>query len=153
MFRDEDLELDIPAQRRAVRFLIDGGIKEGTGVLLAGGAAGDFTTMTLAERAKVAETIVAEANGEIGVVMGAQTTSTRELVELVRTAAKVGAEFVQVSAPFYFSHTEEDFYEYLMAAGRCGGRRHHSIQQPTGPASAFRRTWSIDYWMCRTLSL
>ena len=116
MFRDGDLELDIPAQRRAVRFLIEGGIKEGTGVLLAGGAAGDFMTMSLAERTKVAETIVDEANGEIGVVMGAQTTNTQELVELARTAEKVGAEFIQVSAPFYFAHTEEDFYEYVMAA-------------------------------------
>ena len=119
MFRDEDLELDLPAQRRAVRFLVDGGIREGTGVLLAGGAAGDFMTMSLTERAKVAETIVDEANGEIGVVMGAQTTSTRELVELARTAEKVGAEFIQVSAPFYFAHSEEDFYEYVMAAAEA----------------------------------
>ena len=119
MFRDEDLELDIPAQRQAVRFLIEGGIKEGTGVFLAGGAAGDFMTMSLAERTKVAETVVDEANGEIAVVMGAQTTSTRELVELARTAEKVGAEFIQVSAPFYFSHTEEDFYEYVMAAAEA----------------------------------
>jgi len=119
MFRDEDLELDLAAQRQAVRFLIDSGIREGTGVLLAGGAAGDFTTMTLPERARVAETVVDEANGAIGVVMGAQTTSTRELVELAQTAHKVGAEFIQVSAPFYFAHTEEDFYEYVMAAAEA----------------------------------
>jgi dihydrodipicolinate synthase/N-acetylneuraminate lyase len=119
MFRDEDLELDLPAQRQAVRFLIDGGIKEGTGVLLAGGAAGDFMTMSLLERAKVAETVVDAANGEIGVVMGAQTTSTRELVELARTAEKVGAEFIQVSSPFYFHHTEEDFYEFVVAAAEA----------------------------------
>ena len=119
MFRDSDLELDIAAQRRAVRFLLDGGIKEGTGVLLAGGAAGDFSTMSLAERARVAEAVVEEADGKIGVVMGAQTTSTRELVELARTAQGLGAEFIQVSAPYYFAHTQDDFYEYVMAAAEA----------------------------------
>ena len=119
MFRDDDLELDIPAQRQVVRFLVDSGIKEGSGVLLAGGAAGDFMTMSRAERAKVAETVVDEANGEIGVVMGAQTTSTQEVVELARTAQRVGAEFIQVSAPFYFKQTEEDFYEFVMEAANA----------------------------------
>ncbi len=119
MFRDSDLELDIAAQRRAVRFLLDGGIKEGTGVLLASGAAGDFSTMSLAERARVAEAVVEEADGEIGVAMGAQTTSTRELVELARTAQSLGAEFIQVSAPYYFAHTQDDFYEYVMAAAEA----------------------------------
>jgi dihydrodipicolinate synthase/N-acetylneuraminate lyase len=85
-------------------------------VLLAGGAAGDFSTLTFAERVQVAGAVVAEAQGRIPVVMGAQTTSTRELVELARAAARLGAEYIQVSPPFYFSHTEEDFYEYVVAA-------------------------------------
>ena len=116
MFRDKDLELDLPAIRRHVRFLIDGGIKEGTGVLLAGGAAGDFSTLTFDERVRVAEAAVAEAGDQIAVVMGAQTTSTRELVQLARTAERLGAEFIQVSSPYYFAHTDDDFFEYIAAA-------------------------------------
>ena len=92
MFRDQDLELDLPAIRRHVRFLIDGGIKEGTGVLLAGGAAGDFSTLTFDERVRVAEAAVVEAGEQIAVVMGAQTTSTRELVQLVRCGVPGVAE-------------------------------------------------------------
>ena len=77
MFRDTDLAVDLLAVRKHVRFLIDGGITTGTGVLLSGGAAGDFATLTLAERIQVAETVVDEAQGRVPVVMGAQTTSTR----------------------------------------------------------------------------
>src|SRR6185503_1128820 len=77
LFRDEDLELNLPGIRRHVRFLIDGGIETRRGVLLAGGAAGDFSTLTLDERAKVAAAVVEEADGRVPVVMGAQTTSTR----------------------------------------------------------------------------
>ena len=116
MFRDPDLELDLAATRRNVRFLLDRGIDAEYGTLLAGGAAGDFSAMTFDERVQVAEAVVAEADGKVPVAMGAQTTSTRELIRLAKAAKQVGAEFIQVSCPFYFTHTEEDFFEYVAAA-------------------------------------
>jgi dihydrodipicolinate synthase/N-acetylneuraminate lyase len=120
MFRDdEDLSVDLPAICRHVHFLIDGGITTGMGVLLAGGAAGDFSTMTFDERVQVAETVVEAAAGRVPVVMGAQTTSTLELIRLARAAERIGAEFIQVSPPFYFAHTEADFYEYVLAAAEA----------------------------------
>ena len=61
MFRDADLEVDLDAIRRHVRFLIDGGLTTGDAVLLAGGAAGDFSTLTFDERLSVAEAVVDEA--------------------------------------------------------------------------------------------
>ncbi len=119
LFRDEDLAVDLPAIRRHVRFLIDAGIETGTGVLLAGGGAGDFSTLSFDERVRIAETAVDEANGRVPVVMGAQTTSTLELVELARAAERIGAEYVQVSPPYYFVHTEEDFSEHVEAAAEA----------------------------------
>jgi 4-hydroxy-tetrahydrodipicolinate synthase len=99
-----------------VRFLIDNGITERYGTLLAGGAAGDFSAMTFDERVQVAEAVVAESAGRLPVAMGAQTTSTRELQTIAKAAARLGAEYIQVSCPFYFTHTEEDFFEYVAAA-------------------------------------
>jgi dihydrodipicolinate synthase/N-acetylneuraminate lyase len=116
MFRDPDLEVDLAATRRNVRFLLDNGITETYGTLLAGGAAGDFSTMTFDERVRVAEAIVAESDGRLPVAMGSQTTSTMELKRLAKAAAALGAEYIQVSCPFYFTHTEEDFFEYVAAA-------------------------------------
>lgn len=115
-FRDEDLSVDFSALKRHVEFLIEGGIVRGNGMLLAGGAAGDFSTMTFDERVKVAETVVETAAGRVSVAMGAQTTSTLELVRLAQAAAAVGVDLIQVSPPFYFSHTSDDFYEYVLAA-------------------------------------
>lgn len=119
MFRDPDLDLDEKATRRAVDFLIRRGITEKYGVFLAGGAAGDFSTMTYDERVRNVEAIVSETAGRVPVAMGAQTTSTLELKRLAKAAARAGAEFIQVSPPFYFSHTEEDFYEYVCAAAEA----------------------------------
>ncbi len=119
MFRDPDLELDTAAIRRHVKFLLSRGIDAQNAVLLAGGAAGDFSTLAFDERKMVAEVVVAEANGKVPVAMGAQTTSTRELQRLAKTAAAIGCSFIQVSCPFYFTHTEGDFYEYVVAAAEA----------------------------------
>src|SRR5689334_224579 len=119
MFADSDLEVDLRATRRNVRFLMDNGITEKYGTLLTGGAAGDFSTMTFDERVQIAEAVVAEADGKLPVAMGAQTTSTMELRRLAKAARRAGAEFIQVSCPFYFNHTEEDFFEYVTAAAEA----------------------------------
>lgn len=116
MFRDPDLEVDLDATKRNVAFLKRRGITAKYGTLLAGGAAGDFSTMTFDERVKVAEAVVEAADGALPVAMGAQTTSTLELRRIAKAARKLGAEFIQVSCPFYFTHTEADFYEYVCEA-------------------------------------
>ncbi|MBI3243465.1 MAG: dihydrodipicolinate synthase family protein [Chloroflexi bacterium] len=116
MFHDGDLSVNLDAIRRHTRFLIEGGITTGVGVVLAGGAAGDFSTMTFDERVQVAEAVVLEAADRVPVAMGAQTTSTLELVRLAQAAERIGAQYIQVSPPFYFGHTEEDFYEHIRAA-------------------------------------
>jgi dihydrodipicolinate synthase/N-acetylneuraminate lyase len=119
MFRDDDLELDLPAMERHIRFLIEGGLQTGNGVVLVGGAAGDFSTMTFDERVAAAETVVQAAEGRFPVIMGAQTTSTRELAALAKAAERVGAEYIQVSPPYYFASTEDDFFEYAVAAAEA----------------------------------
>lgn len=116
MFRDPDLDVDLDAIRRHVRFLIDGGLTTGDAVLLAGGAAGDFSTLTFDERVAVVEAVVDEAAGRVPIAMGGQTTSTREVVQLAKAAERAGAAYLQVSPPFYFGHTEGDFEEHILAA-------------------------------------
>lgn len=119
MFRDADLELDCAAIKRHVSFLRSAGVGAGNGVLLAGGAAGDFSTMTFDERVAVAEAVREASEGTLPLAMGAQTTSTRELVRLARASERIGFEFIQVSCPFYFNHTEGDFLDYVRAAAEA----------------------------------
>ena len=119
MFRDDDLTVDLAAMRNHVDFVIDGGIQTGTGVLLVAGAAGDFSTMSFDERVGATMAVVEQAAGRVPVVMGAMTTSTAELVKLAQAAERAGAEYIQVSPPFYFNHTEDDFFEYARAASEA----------------------------------
>lgn len=119
MFEDPNLDLNLPAIRRHVEFLTGRGINDENGVLLAGGAAGDFSTISFDERLQVTETVIAAADGKVPVAMGAQTTNTRELISLAKAAERLGAQFIQVSCPYYFSHTEGDFEEYVIAAAEA----------------------------------
>jgi dihydrodipicolinate synthase/N-acetylneuraminate lyase len=115
LFRDGDLELNLPGVRRHVRFLLDGGVRTGNGVLLACGAAGGFPTLSTDERLRVAEAVLEEAGGKVGVILGAQGTDQREVVALTRAADRLGALAVQVSPPYYHPPTDDDVYEFIAA--------------------------------------
>ena len=117
LFNDPDMTINEDGIRQHISFLRNNGINRQNAVLLAGGAAGDFSTMSFEERVRVAG-IVKEAAGEIPVAVGAQTTSTMELQRLAQAAEEIGASFIQVSCPFYFNHTQDDFYEHILAVSR-----------------------------------
>lgn len=102
--------------RTYVRFLIDNGLTAEYATLLAGGAAGDFSTMSFEERVSVAETVADETQGKLPLAFGGQSTSTLELVRLAQAAQSMGFDFLQVSCPYYFTHTEADFEEFVLAA-------------------------------------
>jgi len=117
LFNDPDMTINEDGIRQHISFLRNNGINRQNAVLLAGGAAGDFSTMSFEERVRVAG-IVKQAAGDIPVAMGAQTTSTMELQRLAQAAEEIGASFIQVSCPFYFNHTQDDFYEHILAVSR-----------------------------------
>ena len=147
LFHDDDeLSLNLEGIGRHVSFLLAGGLESGNAVFLAGGAAGDFSTMTFEERVAVAGTVVEAVAGRAPVAMGAQTTSTSELRRLARAARDLGADYIQVSCPYYFHHSEDDFYEYVAAAAEAS---HVGIivytrlaSTPSGPAPGSLWPWS-----------
>jgi len=110
-----DFPISESALRTYVRFLLDNGLDADYATLLAGGAAGDFSTLTFEERIHVVSVVLDEVAGRVPVAMGAQTTSTLELVRLAESAERLGADFIQVSCPYYFTHTEADFEEFVRA--------------------------------------
>ena len=115
LYQGADLEVNLKGMRRHVRFLLDGGIRQGNGSLLVCGAAGDFTALSTEERLKIAEAVLDEAAGKVGVVLGAQSVNQREVIALARAAAKLGATAIQVSPPFYQTYTDDDIVEFYKA--------------------------------------
>jgi 4-hydroxy-tetrahydrodipicolinate synthase len=110
---DENFDLDVDPLRALVRRMLAAGFKTGNAMLLVGGAAGEFSTLEMDERKRIADVAVEEAAGRIPVVFGVQDTSTRRVVELCQYAEKIGADAVQTSPPFYEPASPDDIFELI----------------------------------------
>lgn len=107
-FDEKGKEIDEKALKINVRYLIDKGIKNGSGVLVAGGSTGDCFVLSLEERKRVAEIVVKEANGEVPVIVGCNHTSVNTIIEMAQYAEKIGAEGVMVTPPYYWVNLFDD---------------------------------------------
>ena len=119
-FKDiNNLPLNFDALKDYVEFLLGNGLDRENCTLLFGGAAGDFSAMSFEERTSLAIEGSKIVNGRVPIALGGQTTNTQELEKLAIIAKDYGYDFLQVSCPFYFQHTEEDFIEYIRAASEA----------------------------------
>ena len=116
-FKDiKNLPLNFDALKDYVEFLLGNGLNSKNCTLLFGGAAGDFSAMSFDERTSLAIEGSKIVNGRVPIALGGQTTNTQELEKLAIIAKDYGYDFLQVSCPFYFQHTEDDYIEYIRAA-------------------------------------
>lgn len=111
----DDGSLDLAAIRGNVRCVVERGIVEGQGVLLAAGAGGDFPMLTLDERKQVVETIVEASDGRTPVLAGAQDTNVDSVIEMAQWSESVGAYGVQMSSGYYYQSSAEDCLRVFQA--------------------------------------
>ncbi|MBM82632.1 MAG: hypothetical protein CMJ78_18875 [Planctomycetaceae bacterium] len=112
---NEDLSVDHGAIRTNVEYVVEHGIVQGQGVLLAVGAGGDFPTLSLEERKAVSETIVEAAAGKTPVLVGAQDTDPQRMIQLARHAEAIGAYGIQMSPTYYYESSDEDCLRVFQA--------------------------------------
>ena len=119
-FKDiKNLPLNFDALKDYVEFLLGNGLNSKNCTLLFCGAAGDFSAMSFDERTSLAIEGSKIVNGRVPIALGGQTTNTQELEKLAIIAKDCGYDYLQVSCPFYFKHTEDDFIEYVRAASNA----------------------------------
>ena len=119
-FKDiNNLPLNFDALKDYVEFLLGNGLDSKNCTLLFGGAAGDFSAMSFDERSSLAIEGSKIVNGRVPIALGGQTTNTQELEKLAIIAKDSGYDYLQVSCPYYFKHTEDDFIEYVRAASNA----------------------------------
>ena len=118
-----NFDLDLDGLKANTRYLIENGIKNGSGVLLSAGAGGEFPSMTNEERKKVLSICIEEAGDKVPVVFGAQHTNLKDIIELCNYAEEMGAVCVQLSPPYYWSQSREEvftFYKIVCDATNIG---------------------------------
>jgi 4-hydroxy-tetrahydrodipicolinate synthase len=99
----------------AFRALVDWQIAEGTSGLVPVGTTGESPTLSHAEHMQVVEWCVDQAKGQVPVVAGAGSNSTKEAIDLARHAEKAGADAVLVVTPYYNKPTQEGMYQHYKA--------------------------------------
>ena len=113
---NDDLSLDLDTIRDNVRYLVDGGLVTGKGVMLATGAGGDFPMLSSEERKQVAQAVVEAAGGKATVFVGVQHTNPGVCRDLAEHAQEIGADGIQVSPTYYYEPSDADtiaFYQML----------------------------------------
>ncbi len=97
----------------ALRSLIAWQIAEGTHGLVPCGSTGEAVTLDEAERRRVIEICVKEANGQVPVIAGAGSNSTATAIARTKAAAEVGADAVLSVTGYYNKPSQEGIYHHF----------------------------------------
>lgn len=109
----EDGSIDEPALRNLVRMQIANGV---TGIVPMG-TTGESPTTTAEEDYRIFKIVVEEAQGQVQVMAGTGSNSTRDAIKYTQNAQSAGADCCLVVCPYYNKPTQEGLRQhYLMIA-------------------------------------
>ena len=104
-------DLDEAAVRRLGRRQIDAGVH----FLCPCGTTGENPTLSDAERLRIVEILVEEANGAVPILAGAGGYDTKEVIHIAREMARAGASGFLSVTPYYNKPTQEGLYQHYRA--------------------------------------
>jgi 4-hydroxy-tetrahydrodipicolinate synthase len=90
-------------------------ICEGSHGLVPVGTTGESPTLTHAEHKHVVDLCVQAAGGRVPVIAGAGSNNTREAIDLIQHAQKVGADGALVVTPYYNKPSQAGLYAHFKA--------------------------------------
>ncbi len=102
-------EFDQQTFRRLIDFQVDSGA---AGLLVIGGS-GEFVSLTPSERQLVIDVAIDQTARRVPTIVGALAPGTREVLETVRYAAKVGASAVLVLPSYYIKASPAGIHEHF----------------------------------------
>lgn len=105
---DEEKNFDEEGFRENIRFQIEDGVDG----IVPVGTTGECATLSHEEHKKVVETAIDAASGEVPVIAGTGSNSTREALDLTEHAAEAGADGVLLVAPYYNKPTQRGLYKH-----------------------------------------
>lgn len=104
----EDLSVDVQALRKLVRFQIDNGID----YLVVLGTTGESVTLTSEEKQQVIETVVAENDGRISLVLGVGGNNTAAIVKELQESNLSDFDAILSVSPYYNKPSQEGIYQH-----------------------------------------
>lgn len=108
-FTGRDETVDEAALRTHVNWLIDQGVH---GVMPCG-TTGEGPLLTMAERKRVVEVVVASVNHRLPVIAHVGALTTHETLELAEHAQSCGVEAISIVTPYYFHLPDDALVEHF----------------------------------------
>jgi len=102
-------ELDFETLDELIVFQLENGIDG----IVPVGTTGECPTLSHKEHKQVVERVVKTVAGEVPVIAGSGSNSTKEALELTEFAKKVGADATLQVDPYYNKPTQEGFYQHF----------------------------------------
>jgi 4-hydroxy-tetrahydrodipicolinate synthase len=96
-------------------------IQRGVHGLVPLGSTGEYYALSPTEREQVITTVVQVAAHRVGVWVGTNAGSTREVVAYSRQAEKLGASGIMLAAPYYSLPTADELYRHFKAVNDAIG--------------------------------
>src|SRR5262245_44883270 len=124
MFKGSYVALATPFKNGKVddarlKWLVDYQIENGTEGLVPCGSTGESATLSHDEHKHVIEVVIRAAKGRVPVMAGAGSNSTIEALDLVKHAAKAGADAALLVVPYYNKPTPAGMYEHFKQIARA----------------------------------
>ena len=95
--------------------LVEFHIGNGTHGIVPCGTTGEAATLTHQEHAEVVRAVVKSVKNRVPVIAGTGSNSTKEAVELTRSAEKTGADGALMISPYYNRPMQEGIYQHYKA--------------------------------------
>ncbi len=102
-----------------LRRFVDWQIYNGVHGLIPVASTGEFLSLSDAERRRVAEITIEQANGRVPVLVGTGAECTWDAVRYSREAEAMGADGVLVIPPFYSTPTDAELFAHYRAIGEA----------------------------------
>lgn len=106
---DHNEEIDFPATRNLINYLID----NGTEGLVVSGTTGESPTLTEEEKVQLFKFTVEVVNGRVPVIAGTGSYNTKASIELTKRATDAGVDGIMLVVPYYNKPSQEGMYQHF----------------------------------------
>lgn len=105
-----DNQVDYKALEQLTRMLVEKGVD----CLYPCGTTGEMLRLSVEERKKVAETIIAAAEGKVTIFVHCGCMNQEDTIALIRHAKQIGADGAGVITPVFFKQNDRELEEYFV---------------------------------------
>lgn len=110
---------DQQVDQQALRALVENLIQAGVHGLFVLGTNGEFFTLSEAEKLEIARVTVEAASGRVPVVIGTGAFATREVIEMNKKMAGIGANALSVITPYFNAISQYELIKHYEAVAEA----------------------------------